>query len=172
METIKIIFYAVLIIIFFVLPIITLLIRLFQKPFKRFSRGVPEPPKKLRDRYNDEINKMKEYRKTNDFPPITSSGAIGSPEWLSKPAYLENPTINDQIQILEGLGLSPDLLGNDKRYEEGFDGGFGGGGFSGSGASASWSDDNSSSYSSSYDSSSSSSSDSSSYDSSSSGSDY
>lgn len=166
METIKIIFYAVMIIIFFVLPIITLLIRLYQKPFKRYSRGVPEPPKKLRDRYNEKyanpsLSKSKnssyweERENTRTENPNDSIDAITMGLMMnSNTEEMINNSNDDHNKILEASGI-----------DKGFDGGFGGGGFSGSGAGSSWSDDNSSSHSSSYDSGSSSSSDSSSYDS-------
>lgn len=155
-----IIFCAVLII---VLPFIKLFKRIFSKPYKGYTRRIPEPPKNLRDRYNEKYaNPSLSKSKNSSYWEAREKTRTENPNDLMDAITIGLMMNNNTEEIIKLTADDNNRILDSLGFDKGFEGGFGGGGFSGSGAGSSWSDDNSSS----------SSSDSSSYDSSSSGSDY
>lgn len=100
-------------------------------PFKRYSRGVPEPPKTVTIK-NLETNKFEELSFITQEEFSRRTGITKFTEELNKD-ILKAMAVPDMLNVAD-TNFTFSHFENSSR---GFDDGFGGGGFSGSGAGSS-----------------------------------
>lgn len=112
-------------------------------PFKRYSRGVPEPPETVTIK-NLETNKFEELSFITQEEFSRRTGRTKFTEEQNKDT-LQAMAVPDMLNVAD----TNSTFSHFEDSHRGFDDGFGGGGFSGSGAGSSWdSNSDSNSYSS------------------------